>query len=56
MIHAGLYYKKDSLKAALCVEGKKMLYEYCKEKQVPFKQCGKLIVATHRRHASFKKV
>lgn len=46
VIHAGIYYTKDSLKAKLCIEGKKLLYDYCRKYEVPFNNCGKLIVAT----------
>jgi L-2-hydroxyglutarate oxidase LhgO len=45
VIHAGIYYPQNSNKAALCVRGKQMLYEYCARFAVPFKQCGKIIVA-----------
>jgi L-2-hydroxyglutarate oxidase LhgO len=47
VIHAGIYYKKDSLKARFCVEGRKALYRYAQERHIPFKACGKLIVATN---------
>lgn len=46
VIHAGIYYKPGSLKAKLCVEGLHLSYKYCDEKKIPYKKCGKLIVAT----------
>lgn len=46
VIHAGLYYPTGSLKARLCVAGKKRLYQYAAERGIRTLNCGKLVVAT----------
>lgn len=45
VVHAGLYYPPDSLKATLCRRGVALLREYAREKSVPYVECGKLVVA-----------
>ncbi|MCL2714365.1 MAG: NAD(P)/FAD-dependent oxidoreductase [Alphaproteobacteria bacterium] len=46
VIHAGIYYARDSLMARMCLEGRPALYRYCREHGVPHRAIGKLIVAT----------
>jgi L-2-hydroxyglutarate oxidase LhgO len=46
VIHRGIYYKPGSLKAKLCVAGADELVRYCEEQSVPYRLCGKMIVAT----------
>lgn len=45
VIHAGIYYKPGSRMAKTCVRGADLMYEYCKQNQLPVERCGKLIVA-----------
>lgn len=46
VIHSGLYYKPDSLKAANCTLGREMIYAFCEQHNIPFNKCGKIVVAT----------
>src|SRR4029450_13638375 len=46
VIHAGIYYPAGSWMARRCVAGEHALYRYCDEHSIPYKNCGKLIVAT----------
>lgn len=46
VIHSGLYYKPGSLKARLCVSGAAAMVEFCREHNVPYEVCGKVVVAT----------
>lgn len=51
VIHAGIYYPKESLKSKLCLKGNRMLYEFCRENDINHKKCGKLIVSISRKEA-----
>ncbi|TYK49719.1 L-2-hydroxyglutarate oxidase [Actinomadura decatromicini] len=43
--HAGLYYAPGSLKATLCRRGVRLLKEYCEDRNLPYEECGKVVVA-----------
>jgi L-2-hydroxyglutarate oxidase LhgO len=45
VVHSGIHYPKNSLKAKLCVKGNQMLYETCEKYRIPYKKLGKLTVA-----------
>ncbi len=46
VIHAGVYYEPGSLKARFCREGSQATVEFCRQHNIPFQRCGKLLVAT----------
>ncbi|MCW8885365.1 MAG: L-2-hydroxyglutarate oxidase [Motiliproteus sp.] len=47
VIHAGVYYQPGSLKAQFCKEGVAATIQFCQQQNIPFEQCGKLLVATN---------
>ena len=46
VIHSGLYYEKNSEKAKLCLQGKELLYQYVKDRSIPYQKCEKIIIAS----------
>ncbi|MFA6597878.1 MAG: L-2-hydroxyglutarate oxidase [Ignavibacteriaceae bacterium] len=46
VIHSGLYYKPGSLKAQNCVNGRKLMYQFCEENGIKYERCGKLVLAS----------
>jgi L-2-hydroxyglutarate oxidase LhgO len=53
VIHAGLYYATGSLKAKLCVAGKQSLYDYCRDRHIAHRACGKLVVASSQDEVAY---
>jgi len=53
VIHSGIYYPEDSLKAKLCVEGKSLLYKLCDKHNIAYKKPGKIIVAADENEISW---
>ena len=48
VIHAGLYYPKNSLKSLMCLRGKELLYKLCQENNIGHKKTGKMLVASEK--------
>ncbi|MFF0647287.1 L-2-hydroxyglutarate oxidase [Streptomyces tendae] len=48
VVHAGIYYPPGSLKADLCVRGVSLLREYCQDRELPYRETGKLVMAVHQ--------
>ncbi len=55
VIHAGIYYPEDSLKATLCLEGKNLLYKLCDKHNIAYKKSGKIIVAADENETNWLK-
>ncbi len=49
VIHSGLYYKPGSLKALNCIRGYHLLIDFCKQNEIPYDLCGKIVVATEEK-------
>lgn len=53
VIHSGIYYKPQSLKATNCIKGYKYLIDFCQQEAIPYDICGKIIVAVNEKEFSF---
>jgi hypothetical protein len=54
-VQSGIYYPPDSLKTALCIRGRDLLYSRCRKKNIAFKQTGKLVLATDQSQVPYLK-
>ncbi len=45
VIHSGIYYPQDSLKAKYCARGRELTYDFCEKNHIWYNQCGKLVIA-----------
>ena len=52
VLHSGIYYKPGSMKAVNCRQGKKLMEEFCREEEITYEICGKVIVATREEEIS----
>ncbi len=55
VIHSGVYYKRNSLKNELCIEGKKLIYKFCKKYKIKYNKVGKIFVAQNQNEENFLK-
>ncbi len=55
VIHSGVYYKRNSLKNKLCIEGKKLIYKFCKKYKIKHKKIGKIFVAQNKDEENYLK-
>ena len=55
VIHSGIYHPEKLLKGRLCRRGRSLLYEFCKERGVPFNRCGKVVIASSKKEISYIK-
>lgn len=56
VIHAGIYYPKDSLKTELCIKGRQMLYKLFDRERIGYQRCGKWIVAQNEKEREYLEV
>ncbi|KAI8457671.1 FAD dependent oxidoreductase [Phakopsora pachyrhizi] len=53
VIHAGIYYTQDSLKTALCIRGRILMYDFCQKNSVPYQKTGKLIISKSNEESNY---